>query len=129
MVNHYIRQDLERRMILFGWSEREIVDFINDTLERELMSRMGVIQTGGEALDSMVAKKRLNEPQKKHVRTWTIHSQTQQAVSYLVTLEGVIFSCTCPNFQFRGGDCKHIKRVKMKLAGERQKNKLPGVEP
>jgi hypothetical protein len=41
MANHYIRQDIERRMILFGWSEREIVDFINDTLERELMLRTG----------------------------------------------------------------------------------------
>ena len=81
------------------------------------------------ALDSMVAKKQLNEPQKKHVRTWMMLSKTQQAVSYLVTLEDATFSCTCYDFQFRGGDCKHIKRVKMKLAGERQKNKLPGVEP
>jgi predicted nucleic acid-binding Zn finger protein len=79
------------------------------------------------ALDLMVAKKRLNEPPEKHVRTWVLLSKTQQAVSYLVTLEDAIFTCTCPDFQFRGGECKHIKKVKMKVAGENQKNKLPGV--
>jgi len=36
MANHYIRQDIERRMILLAFTEEEIVDFINDTLEKEL---------------------------------------------------------------------------------------------
>jgi hypothetical protein len=80
------------------------------------------------ALDSMLAKKRLNNPPKQHIRTWAIRSETQQEVRYLVTLDDAAFFCTCPDFQFRGGDCKHIKKVKMKLAGEKQKNKLPGVE-
>ena len=80
------------------------------------------------ALDSVVAKKRLNNPPKQHIRSWVIRSETQQEVTYLVTLDYTAFFCTCPDFNIRHRDCKHIKKVKMKLAGEKQKNKLPGVK-
>ena len=61
-------------------------------------------------------------------QTWTVRSKTSLGPVYTVTLVDDTFSCTCPDFQFRGGTCKHIKKVKMLLVGERQKNKLPGVD-
>ena len=63
-------------------------------------------------------------------RQWIIISESTITTVYTVTLDSTgSFSCDCPDFSFRGGDCKHIKKVKKKLAGEKQKNKLPGVEP
>jgi predicted nucleic acid-binding Zn finger protein len=62
-------------------------------------------------------------------RHWLVPSTSELGESYEITLctDGS-FICTCPDFKFRGGVCKHIKKVKMQLAGEKQKNKLPGVE-
>jgi hypothetical protein len=36
MANHYIRQDLERRLILLGLTPREVVTFINVAVAKEL---------------------------------------------------------------------------------------------
>lgn len=62
-------------------------------------------------------------------REWFVRSQTELGVSYKVSLVNDSFSCTCPDFQFRGGQCKHIRKAKRILAGEAQKDKLPGVKP
>jgi uncharacterized Zn finger protein len=62
-------------------------------------------------------------------REWYIFSESILNEIYTVTLDSAgVFSCTCPDFQFRGNVCKHIRKVKMKIAGEKQKNKLQGVE-
>ncbi|AJP62019.1 hypothetical protein [ANMV-1 virus] len=62
-------------------------------------------------------------------RYWTIFSASELGVSYKITLcSDGSFICNCPDFAYRGIQCKHIKKVKMLLAGEKQKNKLPGVE-
>lgn len=110
-------------------TDLEKVELANDLLvmlkSASPQDRIDILQL---ALDSMLAKKRLNDPQKKHMRTWSIRSKTQLGVSYLVTLAGDVFSCSCPDFQFRAKPCKHIRNVKRIIAGETQKNKLPGVE-
>ncbi|MBE9594626.1 MAG: SWIM zinc finger family protein [Proteobacteria bacterium] len=63
------------------------------------------------------------------VKIWNIPSKSQLNTYYDVRLctDGS-FVCSCPDFQFRGNECRHIKKVKRGLAGEAQKNKLPGVE-
>lgn len=61
--------------------------------------------------------------------TWTVRSKTQLGVVYVVTRDREDnFFCSCPDFQYRGGTCKHIKKVAMRIAGGKQKNKLPGGE-
>lgn len=62
-------------------------------------------------------------------KMWYIDSASQLNTHYVVRLctDGS-FVCTCPDFIYRDNQCKHIKKVKLLLAGERQKNKLPGVE-
>jgi len=64
----------------------------------------------------------------KMIRTdkiWHIRSTSEIGVHYEVRFctDGS-FVCTCPDFQYRGRQCKHIRKVKMQLAGEAQKNKL-----
>ena len=62
-------------------------------------------------------------------RSWIVHSTSQPGVVYSVTLDIFgDFSCTCPDFTYRGHQCKHIKRVKMRLVGKKQKNKLLGAD-
>ena len=62
-------------------------------------------------------------------RIWVIPSTSQLNTQYEVRMcSDGSFVCTCPDFQFRGGVCKHIKKAKLILAGEKQKNKLPEVE-
>lgn len=63
----------------------------------------------------------------EHIQTWFIRSETELNTKYLVTLKNGVFSCTCPAFTFKSKQCKHIRKVKMSIAGENQKNKLPGV--
>lgn len=61
---------------------------------------------------------------------WLIRSTSELGVSYTVTLcSDGSFVCDCPDFTYRGNQCKHIKKVKKIIAGEHQKNKLLGVEP
>ena len=40
MANHYIRQDLERRMILLGLSDAEIAVYINVAVLEKLNGRL-----------------------------------------------------------------------------------------
>jgi predicted nucleic acid-binding Zn finger protein len=62
-------------------------------------------------------------------RKWFVRSASVLNTRYEVRIcSDGSFVCTCPDFQFRGGPCKHIKKVKVQLAGEKQKNKLQGVE-
>jgi hypothetical protein len=60
--------------------------------------------------------------------TWTVRSMRQLGVVYVVTRDdGGNFSCSCPAFEYWHQLCKHIRRIKMGLTGEKQKNTLPGV--
>jgi len=61
-------------------------------------------------------------------KIWYLRSTSALGIQYEVRrcIDGS-FICTCPDFQFRGNECKHIKKVKMMLAGEKQKNKLEEV--
>jgi uncharacterized Zn finger protein len=57
--------------------------------------------------------------------TWTVRSKTQLGVVYVVTRDDAgNFSCSCPDFQYRRHTCKHILKVAMRIAGEKQRNKL-----
>lgn len=62
----------------------------------------------------------LNEKQNE----WTVYSERDGGTTYTVKLKFGFFECTCPAFKYRKGECKHIKKVKMRLAGEFQQNKL-----
>ena len=60
---------------------------------------------------------------------WNIRSTSEYGKSYVVTFcSDGSFICECPDFQYRGRQCKHIRKVKRILAGEAQKNKLPEVK-
>lgn len=62
-------------------------------------------------------------------REWFIWSKSTLNVYYTVTRDSAgSFSCSCPDFTYRRNLCKHIQKVKMQLAGEAQRNKLPGAE-
>ena len=62
-------------------------------------------------------------------KEWFIRSESILNTYYTITRDSAgVFSCTCPNFQFRGGRCKHINKVKKRLVGEKQRNKLPCLE-
>jgi uncharacterized Zn finger protein len=65
----------------------------------------------------------------QQTREWSVRSESTLNTFYIVTRDSAgVYSCTCPNFQFRGGVCKHINKVKMRIEGKKQKNKLPGME-
>jgi uncharacterized Zn finger protein len=49
----------------------------------------------------------------------------QLGVVYVVTRDDAgNFSCSCPDFEYRHRVCKHIRRIKMRVTGEKQRNKL-----
>jgi uncharacterized Zn finger protein len=49
----------------------------------------------------------------------------QLGVVYVVTRDDAgNFSCSCPDFEYQHRICKHIQRIKMRIAGKKQKNKL-----
>jgi uncharacterized Zn finger protein len=59
------------------------------------------------------------------VDTWTVRSMRQLGVVYVVTRDDAgNFSCSCPDFEYRHQTCKHIRRIKMRVTGEKQRNKL-----
>lgn len=64
------------------------------------------------------------------IKTWNIKSESIPHRVYRVTLgirdEEEEFKCTCADYYyyFINGECKHIKKVKKQLAGERQETKL-----
>jgi predicted nucleic acid-binding Zn finger protein len=131
-------------------TEQEKVELANEILqpfENISISTQDRIDVLKIALDSLFAKKRLNERKKEmqeekeeHVRmdkelpkeikerVWIIPSTSELNKQYEVEFSNGSFFCTCPDFKFRTNLCKHIKKVKLLLAGEKQKNKLPGVE-
>lgn len=77
---------------------------------------------------SWTQSKRGEKKMSEKARSWTVHSTSNPHAVYAVARDIFgDFSCTCPDFVFRGHQCKHIKRAKMKLACEKQKNKLSGV--
>jgi uncharacterized Zn finger protein len=50
---------------------------------------------------------------------------SELGVVYVVTRDDVgNFSCSCPDFEYRHRVCKHIRRIKMRVTGEKQRNKL-----
>jgi hypothetical protein len=115
-------------------TELEKVKLANDILltigDVSTQDRIDVLQI---ALDSMLAKKQMNNPIERpqeerpedETDLWYIQSQSTVDRLYRVSRTRTgIFSCTCPNFQYRGNRCKHIQKVKMLLAGGKQKNKL-----
>jgi len=58
-------------------------------------------------------------------RYWAMPSTSAVGVIYTVTqTPDGSFTCSCPDFTFRHRECKHIKKAKRILAGEKQKNKL-----
>ncbi|MEA1957564.1 MAG: hypothetical protein U9N01_04335 [Euryarchaeota archaeon] len=60
-------------------------------------------------------------------RLWVIYSTSKPNRPYEVRLcSDGSFVCSCPDFRYRNHECKHIKKVKMCLAGEKQRNKLFG---
>jgi hypothetical protein len=59
-------------------------------------------------------------------KTWTVKSESVPNQVYIVSLfekenSEDKFTCTCSDYMFRKHECKHIKRVKMQLVGEKQK--------
>ena len=59
---------------------------------------------------------------------WIVSSESTPNKTYEVVRVGDRFACSCPNHIYRGRQCKHIRKIKMRLAGEAQKNKLPQTE-
>ena len=56
---------------------------------------------------------------------WVVQSESDPNKTYEIMRVGDNFACSCPDFIYREEhDCKHIKKIKMRLAGEKQKNKL-----
>ncbi|MEM2747323.1 MAG: SWIM zinc finger family protein [Candidatus Caldarchaeum sp.] len=45
--------------------------------------------------------------------TWTVPSQSNPSVKYTVVFDGERFSCSCPDFMYRGRECKHVYAVKL----------------
>lgn len=41
-----------------------------------------------------------------------VESETKEGIFYRVTAEDENWTCSCPAGRYRGGYCKHIKKVK-----------------
>jgi uncharacterized Zn finger protein len=52
--------------------------------------------------------------QKKGMDKWLVPSQTGNG-EYTVNRAGETFRCTCPDYQNRGQECKHIYCVEIKI--------------
>ena len=56
---------------------------------------------------------------------WVVSSESTPEKTYEVVRIGDKFVCSCPDFIYREEhDCKHVLKIKKRLAGEAQKNKL-----
>jgi hypothetical protein len=55
---------------------------------------------------------------------WNVYSEHELGVAYTVIKRFGRFECTCPAFKYGKGECKHIKKIRMRLSGETQQNKL-----
>jgi predicted nucleic acid-binding Zn finger protein len=49
----------------------------------------------------------------KDKQQWWVYSETKPEQFYVVNEDG---SCTCPDFQFRGGECKHAIAVEIRYS-------------
>ena len=47
----------------------------------------------------------------KDENVWWVFSETKPGQYYIVKEDG---SCTCPDFNFRGGECKHAIAVELR---------------
>jgi hypothetical protein len=47
--------------------------------------------------------------------TWTVISESDPSMTYVVEDMGGMWVCECADFAFRGGNCKHILLVKLSL--------------
>jgi len=94
---------------------REVLVTIRETLKEEhnrLVSAMAENDANLEALRNAIVN---SEPNQDIQRT-LVDSESVYGKSYLVTLRGDDYSCSCPAFQFKTGldmlgHCKHIERV------------------
>ena len=70
--------------------------------KREVAKGLGVEFVGNVSVD---------------VKEWRVASETEKGKSYLVRGEPSKddYECTCPDFTFRGGRCKHIEAVRRKV--------------
>jgi hypothetical protein len=100
-------------------------------LSMNLLSRCDAIyvmkgsqQSKGTQREIEFAKKHNIEIMTEKQNEWIVYSERETGVAYTVTLKFGFFDCTCPAFKYRKGECKHIKKIKMRLAGEFQQNKL-----
>jgi hypothetical protein len=57
----------------------------------------------------------------KETQTWEVPSERDPNTSYIVKRAGDKWSCSCPNFLFRGEECKHIKKIKEETQGGKGK--------
>ena len=117
-----------------GYEKYEDGDITYETwmaLSLNILSRCDAIyvmsgskQSKGTQREIEFAKFRNMEILNEKKNEWVIYSESEAGVAYAVKLKFGFFECTCPAFKYRKGECKHIKKVKMRLAGEFQQNKL-----
>ena len=65
-----------------------------------------------------IDRMRQENPWAKYLEMGSLDKKTGKRKYYTVTRNVLTnkFSCTCPAFQFRGGQCKHITRLREKLS-------------
>lgn len=91
---------------LFSWLEQSIKNIYQD-LEREFKASQ---------IPDQVC--RIDE------EFYAVPSQSQAGESYITNAH----SCSCPDFQFRGRECKHIKRLRSSIAYIPGKQALPNTD-
>ena len=57
-------------------------------------------------------EKEIEKKIEKEVQTWEVPSSRDPHTRYIVKKSGDAWECSCPQFLFRGEECKHIKKVK-----------------
>ena len=84
----------------------------------------GSHQSKGTQREIEFAKRHNIEIINEKPNEWVIYSERELGVAYVIKLKFGFFECSCPDFKYRNHECKHIKKVKMRLAGEFQQKKL-----
>lgn len=84
----------------------------------------GSQQSKGTQREIQFAKRHNIEILNEKKNEWVVYSEREPGVEYTVKLKFGFFECSCPAFKYRKGKCKHIKKIKMRLAGEFQQNKI-----
>jgi hypothetical protein len=63
------------------------------------------------------------------MKTWTVQSRTNPENTYQVSMiTPYHWECTCPNYQFRKSDCKHIKAIQKKYDQQNKKHRRDEVK-